>query len=142
MSSSITWKMEKRIDNGEIFGYLLTDLSKAFDCLDHELSIAKLNGYGFSLPALKSIRDYPNRKQITRINFSFSEWLEFDLRVPQGRIWGLLLFNNFLTDLFLIMEDIDITSYVHSNTPYVSKYLVDEVIDPSEQTANTLQRWF
>ena len=65
--------MEKRIDNGEIFGYLLTDLSKAFDCLDHELSIAKLNGYGFSLPALKSIRDYPNRKQITRINFSFSE---------------------------------------------------------------------
>ena len=86
--------------------------------------------------------NYPNRKQITKINFSFSEWLEFDLRVPQGRIWGLLLFNNFLIDLFLIMEDIDITSYVHINTPYVSKYLVDEVIDPSEQTANTLQRWF
>ena len=65
------WKRE--IDNGEIFGDLLTDLSKAFDCLDHELSIAKLNEYGFSLPVLKSIQDYPNRKQITKINFSFSE---------------------------------------------------------------------
>ena len=65
------WKRE--IDNGEIFGDLLTDLSKAFDCLDHELSIAKLNGYGFSLPVLRSIQDYPNRKQITKINFSFSE---------------------------------------------------------------------
>ena len=65
------WKRET--DNGEIFGDLLTDLSKAFDCLDHELSIAKLNGCVFSIAALKSIQAYPNRKQITKINFSFSE---------------------------------------------------------------------
>ena len=39
------------------------------------------------------------------------------------------------------MEDIDITSYAHNNTPYVSEDNVDEVIDPLEQTANTLLRW-
>ena len=66
-------KWKRNIDNGETFGDLLTELSKAFDCLEHELSIAKIDGYGFSLPALKSIQDYPNRKQITKINFSFSE---------------------------------------------------------------------
>ena len=47
-----------------MFGTLLTGLSKAFDCLDHELLIAKLNAYGFSLSALKLVRDYlSNRKQ-------------------------------------------------------------------------------
>ena len=48
-------KWKKETDNGEIFGDLLTDLSKSFDCLGHELSIAKLNGYGLSLTVLKSI---------------------------------------------------------------------------------------
>ena len=51
-------KWKKAVDNGKAFGALLTDLSKAFDCLDHELLIAKLNAYGVSLPALKLIHDY------------------------------------------------------------------------------------
>ena len=46
-------KWKRAVDSGQMFGALLTDLSKAFYCLDHELLIAKLNAYGFSLPALK-----------------------------------------------------------------------------------------
>ena len=66
-----TWK--KSVDNGKAFGDLLTDLSKAFDCLDHELLIAKPHAYGFSLPALKLIHEYlSNRKQQTKINSSYS----------------------------------------------------------------------
>ena len=113
-------KWERAVDSGQMFGALLTDLSKAFDCLDYELLIANLNAYGFSLPALKLVHDYlSNSKQRTMVNRTNSYWLEIVFGVPQGSILGPLLFNIFLADLFFILNDIDIASYADYNTPYV-----------------------
>ena len=50
------WKLF--IDKGKVFGVLLADFSKAFNCLFHELIIVKLNSYGFSLTALKLMYNY------------------------------------------------------------------------------------
>ena len=66
-------KWKTAVDKGKVFGALLTNLSKAFDCLNQELHIAKLNAYGFTLPALKLVHDYlSDRKHRTRVNNSYS----------------------------------------------------------------------
>ena len=46
-------KWRSAVDNKKTFGALLTDLSKAFDCLLHELLLAKLHAYGFRIPVLR-----------------------------------------------------------------------------------------
>ena len=70
-------KWMRSIDTGKVIGALLTDLSKAFDCLNHVFLIAKSNACGFSFPALSLIHDFlSNRKQRTGINNSYSTWME------------------------------------------------------------------
>ena len=85
-------KWSSAVDNRKTFGVLLTDLSKAFDCLSHELLPAKLQAHGFSIPGLRLVYSYlKNRKQKTEINSAYSCWEEILFGVPQGSILGPLL---------------------------------------------------
>ena len=60
-------------DNNKAFGALLTDLSKAFDCLSHDLLITKLHAYGFGLALLNLVRGYlTTKKQRTKVDFFYS----------------------------------------------------------------------
>ena len=68
-------KWRKAVDNNEAFGALLTDLSKVFDCINHELLIAKLHAYNLSLSSLRLVHDYLlNRKQKTKVNPNYNSW--------------------------------------------------------------------
>ena len=97
--------------------------------MPHDFIIAKLNTYGFILPALNWIQNYlANRKQRTKINDSYSPRTDALFAVPQGSILGPLLFNVFLSDLFIIVKDANIASYADENTLYDSCDTTEEVI--------------
>ena len=69
----MTKKWIKSLEKGKTFAALFTNFSKAFDCLPHDLIIAKLNAYGFSLSAARLMQSYLcNRKQRTKINTAYS----------------------------------------------------------------------
>ena len=59
---------KKAVYNNKVFGTLLTDLWKAFDCICHDLLIAKLNADGLSLSALTMIQDYLQNKKTKNQN--------------------------------------------------------------------------
>ena len=68
-------KFTKALDKGWDYAALLTDLSKASDCILHDLIIAKIHAYDFDMPSLKLMNSYlTNRHQRTKINNSYSLW--------------------------------------------------------------------
>ena len=126
---AMTEKWKKAVDSENVFGALLTNLSKGLDCLPHDLIIAKLNSYGFNLIALNLIHNYLNkRKKRTKINHSYSSWEDILFGVPQGSILGPILFNIFLSGLFLIVDDIDIANYADDNTIYKKHENINDLI--------------
>ena len=94
-------------------------MSKAFDTMNHDLLIAKLEAYGFQKDALSFMKSYlTKRRQRVRINSNYSAWERIISGVPQGSILGPLLFNIFLNDLFRFVENSNLNNYADDNTLY------------------------
>ena len=73
---------------------LLTDLSKAFDCIDYKRQIAKIYGYEVSPSALIIISFYvKHRTKRNEINYFFTARLNIGYGVSQDSLFGRLLFN-------------------------------------------------
>ena len=136
-------KCREVLDKRVYAGILLTDLSKVFDCINHELLIAKLHAFGFSLESLTFIQSYlTNRIQRVKINSSFSEYSNVESGVPQGSISGSLFFNIFIWGFFFDDIDIDLANYADDTTHYAYDLELDKVIESIEKNINKLFHWF
>ena len=129
------------IDKGGVTAMVLMDLSKAYDCLPHNL-IAKLVAYGVGIGSFKLIYSYlTDRKQRVKVGTSYSTWRSLSKGVPQGSVLGPLLFNIFVNDFFYAVEHYQFCNFADDNSIFACGETLDEVAKCIENDVKMLMNW-
>ena len=136
-------RWQNELDNsGLVVGTILMDLSKAYDCLPHDLIIAKFEAFGLSKSSLSLLLDYlTSRKQRVKIGSSYSTWNEIKRRVPQGSILGPLLFNPFINDIFMFIEKTEICNFADDNTIFDCVEDLSNILENLKHDVKILLKW-
>lgn len=121
---------------------LLIDFSKAFDLVDHDILLRKLEHYGIRGVALKWMESYlKNREQFVFVSGSSSTKLNVDYGVPQGSILGPLLFIIYANDLPLISKIAHFIMYADDANIIISGDSLQSVIAQVDELVSTLVSW-
>ena len=123
-------------------GAVLMDLSKAFDCLPHDLLVAKLAAYGFGVKTLNLFHSYlSGRKHRVRVGSIVSDLLEIFLGVPQGSVLGPILFNIFINDLLFVVQE-SICNFADDNTLYICGTNITDITRRINKDLEIVLHWF
>lgn len=131
------------LEKGEFIYTQFLDLTKAFDCVSHEILLDKLTQYDFSSNSLNLIKSYlTNRYQIVSLKDNKSESLNITCGVPQGSALGPVLFLIYINDICTISQNVDFVLFADDSTIISrNKDIVDLLLDVSV-TNLLMHDWF
>ena len=105
------------------------DLSKAYDCLPHNLLIAKFKAYGFDFNSLCLLYSYLDcRHQTVKFGSLKSTAKRIKTGIPHGSVLGHLLFNIFINDLFFMKLNPEICNFADDNTLHSCAKDLNEIV--------------
>ena len=118
----------QNMDTGSFVGAVFLDLSKAFDTVDHHLLLRKLMNIGLTSSTTQWFRSYlTNRSQITSVGDALSSATKMPVGVPQGSLFGPLLFLIYVNDLPDCHLASDIIRYAGDTVVYYSSKIVSDL---------------
>lgn len=121
---------------------LLIDFSKAFDMVDHDIMLSKLEHYGIRGIANNWFKSYlSDRKQFVNINGTYSSQLPLKYSVPQGSILGPLLFIIYINDIPNINKFAKFILYADDANIIITGYHTSEIISQFYDLSNALLNW-
>ena len=140
LKSTNDWYLN--IDKGNYTAAVFIDLKKAFDTVDHEILLNKLNYYGVKGKELSWFRSYLfNRKQFYRVNGHSSVTEGVDCGVPQGSCLGPLLFLVYMNDLPYCLKTADVAMYADDTTIYYSSPSMNDINTAINADLEALRGW-
>ena len=115
------------------------DLSKAFDCVDHNILLSKLKRYGIHETALQWINSYlSDREHFVSWNQTHSTLLNLNKGVPQDSILGPLLFLSYINDIVNSSNILSFVLFVDDTTVYVQHDSINGAIQILNSQQNGL----
>lgn len=130
------------MNSGKATAALFLDLKKAFDTVDHDILISKLDDFGVKGSALNWFKSYlTDRSQIVSVNSNFSDPQGINIGVPQGSILGPLLFIIYINSL-PINVTCKCVMYADDTTLLCSSTDPEELKSDLSLNLNRIGKWF
>ena len=135
-------KVAHAIDNFEHTIGVFLDFSKAFDTINHEILLYKLNHYGIRGRALEWFKDYlTNRKQFVNIKGHDSQYKLISCGVPQGSLLGPLLFILYINDLQNSSHILSFICFADDTNLFLSHRNPNTLINQLNNELKFVQSW-